>query len=176
MKGVFIVKTLDEYVDAVEACRKLGEQEMSDDQNTSSGTSSDGLGQHSGGITEHDPANDTSGAEHGLDPVADPKADPAATAPAYSAHPAKPEAVSTVPGPLSIAPPAADAEGDIRRAHISTLVEEWWNDHMPGSVVGRNVEIWNYVHGTKDALKTKLEQWLKPQAPVGPEPPHPPEA
>ncbi|HZT90209.1 MAG TPA: hypothetical protein VFA12_19740 [Stellaceae bacterium] len=41
---------------------------------------------------------------------------------------------------------------------LEALVERWWADHFPGSVVARYTECWNYAHGAKEALKALLRQ------------------
>jgi hypothetical protein len=98
-------------------------------------------------------------AHDGEHPVNPPTPDPAALPPAYGEGDPQPGAEAAPPA-LTIAPPAADPARDARRATIHALVEEWWSDHMPGSVVGRSTEIWNYVHAAKEALKVKLDRWL----------------
>lgn len=35
-------------------------------------------------------------------------------------------------------------------------VESWWNEHIRGSVIGRNTEMWNYLYSTLPALRAKL--------------------
>jgi len=126
---------------------------MSDDQNTSGGselpTAEPSPAVDGGGATDSPQADQAE-----ISP-ADGQADRGAEAPAASA-----EAPT-----LTIAAPAPDPEGDARRGTIHTLVEEWWGDHFPGSVVGRSTEIWNYVHGAKEALKAKLDNWTSAPPP-----------
>jgi hypothetical protein len=45
------------------------------------------------------------------------------------------------------------------------LVERWWNDHFPGSVLGHHTEVWNHVFAAKDELKARLRQLAALEAP-----------
>ena len=38
----------------------------------------------------------------------------------------------------------------------AAIVDEWWQNHIVGSVVGRSTEAWNYLQGKLDALKSSL--------------------
>jgi hypothetical protein len=41
---------------------------------------------------------------------------------------------------------------------LEALIERWWADHFPGSVVARYTECWNYAHSAKEALKALLRR------------------
>ena len=57
-----------------------------------------------------------------------------------------------------------DGEGEGRRRRArhedtgdaAALVDQWWNDHVPGSVVAGNTEIYNHMHAAKEDLKRRL--------------------
>lgn len=36
------------------------------------------------------------------------------------------------------------------------IVEEWFDSHIRGSVVGQNTQIWNHVMAAKERLKERL--------------------
>ncbi len=36
---------------------------------------------------------------------------------------------------------------------LETLIERWWEDHFPGSLVARDTEAWNVAHAAKETLK-----------------------
>jgi hypothetical protein len=40
---------------------------------------------------------------------------------------------------------------------IEALIERWWEDHFPGSVVARYTEAWNVAFSAKEALKRLLK-------------------
>jgi hypothetical protein len=41
---------------------------------------------------------------------------------------------------------------------IDDIVEQWWNDHFPNSVLSRaGTEVWNLAHAAKEELKTRLK-------------------
>jgi hypothetical protein len=35
---------------------------------------------------------------------------------------------------------------------VEALVERWWNDHFPGSVLAHHTEAWNHVFAAKQKL------------------------
>ena len=39
---------------------------------------------------------------------------------------------------------------------LEHLIERWWEDHFPGSIVARHTEAWNVAHAAKEALKRLL--------------------
>ncbi|MGH7059694.1 MAG: hypothetical protein ACREFH_04840 [Stellaceae bacterium] len=39
---------------------------------------------------------------------------------------------------------------------VDKLIERWWEDHFPGSVVARDTEAWNIAHAAKETLKRLL--------------------
>jgi hypothetical protein len=41
---------------------------------------------------------------------------------------------------------------------IDRLIERWWEDHFPGSVVARHTEAWNFAHAAKENLKRLLSR------------------
>lgn len=49
-------------------------------------------------------------------------------------------------------------KGDVAAvaANTDVVVDSWWQDHFPGSVVGRDTEIWNYISVAKERLKVLL--------------------
>ena len=53
---------------------------------------------------------------------------------------------------------------------LDQMVERWWDDHFPGSAVGRDTACWNVAHAAKESLKRLLIQTLsQPQAKAGDE-------
>lgn len=36
------------------------------------------------------------------------------------------------------------------------LIERWWSDHFPGSVVARDTQAWNHAFAAKEDLKHRL--------------------
>lgn len=68
-----------------------------------------------------------------------------------AAEPAEEAAAEADPVQL----PAAAAE-PAPAPDIAALVDEWWRDVMPGSVLGRYTEAWNHVMGAVDELKRRL--------------------
>jgi hypothetical protein len=40
---------------------------------------------------------------------------------------------------------------------VEALIERWWEDHFPGSVVARYTEAWNVAFSAKEALKRLLK-------------------
>lgn len=53
------------------------------------------------------------------------------------------------------AAPTAPPESEFNK--IEDLVELWFRDHFPNSVVSRaGSEVWNLVHGAKESLKERL--------------------
>lgn len=51
------------------------------------------------------------------------------------------------------APEAREGEGQ-----FDALIDQWWADHFPGSVVAHYTECWNYAHSAKEALKALLRR------------------
>ncbi len=41
---------------------------------------------------------------------------------------------------------------------LDHLIERWWEDHFPGSVVARDTQAWNVAHAAKEALKRLLSR------------------
>lgn len=41
-------------------------------------------------------------------------------------------------------------------SNVENLVETWFNDHFPGSIVARSAEVWNHVQQAKENLKARL--------------------
>lgn len=41
---------------------------------------------------------------------------------------------------------------------LGALIDRWFDDHFPGSVVARDVEAWNLVHRAKEELKARLSK------------------
>jgi hypothetical protein len=55
----------------------------------------------------------------------------------------------------------AEGEGTRRRRgrhedDAGDIVDRWFADHIPGSVVARDTEIYNHVHHAKEELKRRL--------------------
>jgi hypothetical protein len=67
-----------------------------------------------------------------------------------------PENVPPLPGPS--AEPSPHPPVSEHGARLEALVDKWWADHFPGSVVARYTECWNYAHGAKEALKALLRR------------------
>ncbi len=42
-------------------------------------------------------------------------------------------------------------------AGIEALIERWWEEHFPGSVVARYTEAWTVAFSAKEALKRLLK-------------------
>jgi len=120
-----------------------------------------------------DPADGTGGAPE--PPVTDPTPDPAPVSDPPGEGETGGDAPATDQPSVTITPPAEEDPAVVaKRGWINNLVEEWWNDHFPGSVLGRSTEMWNHVHGAKEALKTKLDAWTTTAAPAAPAAPSPP--
>lgn len=63
------------------------------------------------------------------------------------------EAMPAVNQPSVIEPsPSPKAEGNA----LVTLIDRWWDDHFPGSPVGRDTEIWNHTYAAKEDLKRRI--------------------
>jgi hypothetical protein len=45
-----------------------------------------------------------------------------------------------------------------RTVSIDQLIERWWQDHFPGSVIARDTQAWNVAHAAKETLKRLLVQ------------------
>ncbi|HZT87380.1 MAG TPA: hypothetical protein VFA12_05375 [Stellaceae bacterium] len=74
------------------------------------------------------------------------EAKPAAAPPA--APPAEPPAVRPSAAAAALSPqPSGDA-----------LVEQWWNDHFPGSAVAQVTAAWNVAFAAKEDLKQRLKK------------------
>jgi sarcosine oxidase delta subunit len=41
---------------------------------------------------------------------------------------------------------------------IDQIVEDWWDNHIRGSVVGQHTQIWNHLMVCKDHLKEMLRR------------------
>jgi hypothetical protein len=39
---------------------------------------------------------------------------------------------------------------------LDQMIEEWWEDHFPGSAVARDTASWNVAHAAKENLKRLL--------------------
>ena len=57
--------------------------------------------------------------------------------------------------------PLKDYSGEIQhgsgtKPNTDQLVEEWFDSHIRGSVVGQSTQIWNHVVAAKERLKEKL--------------------
>jgi hypothetical protein len=63
--------------------------------------------------------------------------------------------------PFSKEWPMADKSfGTIQTAEpvsIDQLIERWWEDHFPGSIVARDTQAWNVAHAAKERLKRLLK-------------------
>ena len=46
------------------------------------------------------------------------------------------------------------------------LIERWWEDHFPGSVVARDTAAWNVAHTAKETLKRLLVQATNLSQPI----------
>lgn len=46
------------------------------------------------------------------------------------------------------------------RVDAAALIETWWNDHFPGSVVAQMTACWNHAHAAKEDLKQRLAALL----------------
>ena len=57
-----------------------------------------------------------------------------------------------------MAEPLAPPEGDAPPHPLDTIVERWWADHFPGSVVARVTETWNHAFAAKEELKRRLKE------------------
>jgi hypothetical protein len=57
--------------------------------------------------------------------------------------------------PAALHPPVSE-----HGAGLEALIDKWWADHFPGSVVARYTECWNYAHSAKEALKALLKTSL----------------
>jgi hypothetical protein len=66
-------------------------------------------------------------------------------APPPSLRPAAPGIVAPAPAAAPV-PVASDV-----------LVDAWWADTFPGSVVGRSTDVWNFVFVAKEDLKRRLK-------------------
>jgi hypothetical protein len=42
-------------------------------------------------------------------------------------------------------------------ASIELLIERWWADHFPGSMIARDTQAWNVAHAAKEKLKQLLK-------------------
>lgn len=63
------------------------------------------------------------------------------------------------PAPISepiAAEPQREPEVGPSGGDIAAQVEAWWNEHIHGSIVGRNTEILNYLRRAVEALKRRL--------------------
>ncbi len=50
-------------------------------------------------------------------------------------------------------------EGDPAPVHpLAAIVERWWQDHFPGSVVAQVAPIWNHAFTAKEELKRRLKE------------------
>lgn len=56
--------------------------------------------------------------------------------------------------PLPVSPPLPAAGPD----PIEQLIERWWADQFPGSVLAHHTEVWNYVWAAKELLKQLLAE------------------
>lgn len=41
---------------------------------------------------------------------------------------------------------------------LEQLIERWWADHFPGSILAQHTEVWNYVAAAVGELKRLLKQ------------------
>ena len=64
--------------------------------------------------------------------------------------PLRPGAPRETPAPAAAPPPCAS----------DALVEQWWNDHFPGSAVARVTAAWNAAFTAKEDLKRRLKKGL----------------
>jgi hypothetical protein len=55
------------------------------------------------------------------------------------------------------AEPTVKAEPQVKAAPLDAVVDRWFGDHFPGSVVARDVDAYNYVHGAVEELKKRLK-------------------
>lgn len=39
---------------------------------------------------------------------------------------------------------------------LAKILDDWWEHHMPGSVVARHTEAWNHLHRAFGDLKQRL--------------------
>jgi hypothetical protein len=58
------------------------------------------------------------------------------------------------------APPAPAAAAEAPHP-LAELVDRWWADHFPGSVVGRDTQIWNHAFRATQDLKRRLRNFGK---------------
>ena len=62
---------------------------------------------------------------------------------------------NAAPGPA----PAEDAGAPAApEKNFDALVERWWADHFPGSVVAAYTQAWNVAYSAKEALKALLRR------------------
>jgi hypothetical protein len=61
-----------------------------------------------------------------------------------------------------------EVDGTIEKpAHaFDKLIERWWEDHFPGSVVARDTAAWNVAHTAKETLKRLLVQVTNLSQPI----------
>jgi hypothetical protein len=57
-----------------------------------------------------------------------------------------------------MAEPMAPPDGDALPHPFDAIVERWWQDHFPGSVVARVTETWNHAFAAKENLKRRLKE------------------
>jgi hypothetical protein len=70
-------------------------------------------------------------------------------------------------------------DDQVKAEPLGAVVDRWFSDHFPGSVVARNVDAYNYVHSAVEELKRRLHTApatvgdptpQKPLSPVKPAP------
>lgn len=76
----------------------------------------------------------------------------AVTAPAGPPPPPlRPDAPGQPPTPAPAAPVAAPTDA---------LVDQWWNDHFPGSAIAQVTAAWNVAFAAKEDLKQRLKKGI----------------
>lgn len=70
------------------------------------------------------------------------------------------EATESAPDTNASAQETTPPAPDPRAEAIDSIVESWWSDHMPGSILARSTEVWNHVYAAKEVLKSRLRGLL----------------
>ena len=55
------------------------------------------------------------------------------------------------------APPSPDAPATPQS--LESVIERWWQDHFPGSLVAQVTSVWNHAFAAKEDLKRRLQNF-----------------
>lgn len=59
--------------------------------------------------------------------------------------------------PAIVAEPTTDPASEPEpQSAVHALVEKWWNDMFPGSIIARDTLCWNHAMSAKEELKKRL--------------------